>query len=78
MWISGNAKWISDFQCGFQEMLSGFQVSNVDFQFFRKSNPEHTVSQLQGNRQHQRDSCQSMTEIIKRLADFISKNEFNH
>ena len=34
MWISGNAKWISDFQCGFQEMLSGFQVSNVDFHVF--------------------------------------------
>ena len=43
-----------------------------------KSNPEHTVGQLQGNRQHQRDPRQSMTEIIKRLDDFISKNVFNH
>ena len=32
----------------------------------------------QGNRQHQRDPLQSMTEIIKRLDDFISKNVFNH
>jgi len=38
MWISGNAKWISGFQCGFQETLSGFQVSNVDFHFFRVPN----------------------------------------
>ena len=42
-----------------------------------KSNPEHTIGQLQGNRQHQRDPRQSMTEIIKRLHDFISKNVFN-